>query len=394
VGIIKVNEIGRAFGDYSYEIYEKVIARVNTTSSPIRSLVIEGENDNLYKTICKWVLNAIPMYSYTDAHVSSSEYGDYMLNDIDWFDTEISQKTIGKVTSSSTEGDTAKDNTTSSESNSNKSDDEVVKVDTNPVSAGIVYSKKQLSNYDFIVSNLYTISGTTYLTKNDFKPLELSNADMTLKQTNNKKPQILIYHTHSQEAFSDSVDGDKSTTIIGVGDYLTKILEEQFGYNVIHNTTSYDLAAGKLDRSAAYDYARDSISKILEENPSIEVVLDIHRDGVKNGTRLVTEINGKSTAQIMFFNGLSRIKDIGDVDAIYNKYLSENLALSLQMKLKALEYYPDLTRKNYLNAYKYNLDLREKSMLIEVGAQTNTLQEAKNAMEPLAVLLDKTLSGK
>ena len=57
---------------------------------------------------------------------------------------------------------------------------------------------------------------------------------------------------------------------------------------------------GKLDRNRAYTYALEGITKILEENPSIQVVIDLHRDGVKEGTRLVTEVNGKPTARIMF----------------------------------------------------------------------------------------------
>ena len=107
------------------------------------------------------------------------------------------------------------------------------------------------------------------------------------------------------------------------------------------------------------------------------MILDIHRDGVNEGTRLVTEVNGKSTAQVMFFNGMSRFKTTGDIDYLYNPYLYENLALSLQMKVNAEAYYPGFARHNYVNAYKYNLDLCKQSMLIEVGAQTNYLSGGK-----------------
>ena len=70
-----------------------------------------------------------------------------------------------------------------------------------------------------------------------------------------------------------------------------------------------------------------------------------------------------------------------------NPYIADNQALSFQMQLAAEEYYPGLMRKIYLKGYRYNLHMKPKSMLIEVGAQTNTLQEAKNAMEPLANIL-------
>ena len=120
-------------------------------------------------------------------------------------------------------------------------------------------------------------------------------------------------------------------------------------------------------------------------------MLDIHRDGVNSHTRLVTEVNGKKTAQIMFFNGMSRFKISGDIDYLYNPYRYESLALALQMKLAAEAYYPGYTRRNYVNAYQYNLDICRQCMLVEVGAQTNTSEEAKNAAEPLAVLIHEVL---
>ena len=90
----------------------------------------------------------------------------------------------------------------------------------------------------------------------------------------------MIYHSHSQEEFIDSVPGDPSTTIVGVGDYLTTLLRDTYGYNVIHVTDTFDIVDGKLDRDKAYTYAQERISRILEENPSVEVVIDLHRDGV------------------------------------------------------------------------------------------------------------------
>lgn len=93
----------------------------------------------------------------------------------------------------------------------------------------------------------------------------------------------------------------------------------------------------------------------------------------------------------MFFNGMSRFKLSGDIDYLKNPYRFENLALGLQMKVNAECYYPGFTRRNYVNAYEYNLSLGKQCMLIEVGAQTNTYQEAKNAAEPLAVLIKKVL---
>ncbi len=194
------------------------------------------------------------------------------------------------------------------------------------------------------------------------------------------------------EGFSDSTQGDPAKSIVAIGTYLAELLSKGYGYNVIHCTESFDYVNGKLDRSKAYTYSRPTLEQILADNPSIEVVLDVHRDGVKEDLHLVTEVNGKKTSQIMFFNGMSRTKAGGDISYLFNKYRSQNLAFSLQMKLIAEQYFPGFTRKNYLDAYQYNLDLRERSVLIEVGAQTNTFEEAKNAMEPLAAILDKELN--
>ena len=178
-----------------------------------------------------------------------------------------------------------------------------------------------------------------------------------------------------------------------MGDYLTKLLTEKYGYNVIHDTSVYDYVDGKLDRSKAYTYAEQGIERILEQNPSIEVVIDLHRDGVADTTHLVTEIDGKQTAKIMFFNGLSYSNVKGNIGYLYNPYRDDNLAMSLQMHLLGEAYYPDFLRNIYINAYRYCLHERGKSMLIEAGAQTNTVQEVKNAMEPLADILDKLLRG-
>ena len=206
-------------------------------------------------------------------------------------------------------------------------------------------------------------------------------------------PKVLIYHTHSQEEFKDSTPGDTSESIVGVGEYLAELLNEK-GIETIHDTGVYDIIDGKLDRSNAYGKAEDAVSAILKENPTIEVVIDLHRDGVAADTHLVTEINGKPTAKIMFFNGLSRSRTNGDIEYLSNPYIQDNLAFSLQMKLACEEKYPGFTRNIYLRAYRYNLHLMPKSLLIEAGAQTNTVEEMMNAMEVLSEVLCQVLSGK
>ena len=97
-------------------------------------------------------------------------------------------------------------------------------------------------------------------------------------------------------------------------------------------TDAFDMMGGQLDRSKAYDYARASIEKVLEENPSVEVVIDLHRDGVPDDRHLVTEIDGKPTAQLLFYNGLSYTVNQGAVSYLPNPYIEENLAFSFQLE--------------------------------------------------------------
>ena len=252
---------------------------------------------------------------------------------------------------------------------------------------GPTYVMEQLADYDFLMKHFYSVHTSTTAGRDEISAARLLGEDLSIGE-DNSKPQILIYHTHSQEAFKDSGPGE---TVVGIGNYLTELLTAK-GYNVIHDTSVYDLVDGKLDRSKAYTYAYDGISKILEENPSVQVVLDIHRDGVGESLHLVTDVDGKPTAQIMFFNGMSQTPE-GPIEYLQNPYREQNLAFSFQMQLDAQAYYPGFTRKIYLKGLRYNLHLRPRSALVEVGAQTNTYEEARNAMEPLSELLDMVLQS-
>ncbi len=255
------------------------------------------------------------------------------------------------------------------------------------VAAGTIYNMEELSDFEFLFENFYTMDKTTTISPEDLNAETLLAKDMRIDKSV-EGPQILIYHTHSQEGFVDSVPGDNSTTIVGVGEYLAQLLREK-GYDVMHVTSVYDLVDGKLDRNEAYSKAQAEISAILEEHPGIQSVIDLHRDGVAEGTRLVTEIDGKTMARFMFFNGLSRTKKNGPIEYLYNPYIQDNLALTLQLKLISEQYYPGLARNIYLRSLRYNLHLSDKALLIEAGAQTNTLQEMLNTMEPLSDILDK-----
>lgn len=252
----------------------------------------------------------------------------------------------------------------------------------------VTYAREKLNDFDYLMQNFYQADSTTTIDGSQLNADALFGKDLRLSH-DASTPQILIYHTHSQEGYADSVPGDPSHTVVGVGDYLTKLLTEQYGLNVIHHKGEYDVG----DRDHAYSKAGPALEQILAENPSIEVVIDLHRDGVAETTRLVTNIGGMQMAQVMFFNGLSRTTKTGNIDYLANPYIADNLAMSFQMQLKAAEYYPGFTRRIYLKGYRYNMHYCPKTLLVEVGAQTNTVQEAMNAMVPLADVLNKVLTG-
>ena len=252
-----------------------------------------------------------------------------------------------------------------------------------------------LKNYDLsayydmtqLIKDFYIVDSSTSPNKGLLDIDKLISYDCTLNK-NSEGSQILIYHSHSQEGFADSVEGDTSTTIVGAGEKLARLLEEEYGYKVMHHTGIYDVPS----RDNAYSNALPVIEKVLAENPSIQIVIDLHRDAVAEGTKLVKNIDGKEYARFMFFNGICRSTN-GPITYLSNPYLQENLAFSFQAQVVAESYFPGITRKIYLKAWRYNMHLKPRNMLIELGAQTNTVEEVMNTTEILAFVIDKVLSG-
>ena len=252
----------------------------------------------------------------------------------------------------------------------------------------------KLKYFNYLKSNFYIVDKRTDLLESDINVDEFLNMDLTIDKSTGG-PKVLIFHTHSSEMYADS-DPSKGVEegIWGVGEELKNILENKYGIEVLHDTGRYDIVDGKNQILGAYERMEPAIEKILEQYPTIELVIDMHRDGVNDDVRLVDDVNGKTCAKVMFFNGLCRLNENGvlsDITSLPNPYLKENLALSFNLQMTANKLYPDFTRKIYINAYRYSLHMKPKSLLIEVGAQTNTKQEAKNSMEPLADVLSRVI---
>lgn len=288
------------------------------------------------------------------------------------------------------------------EENTEESKGEVIRIETEDAASVFLspsgfepVTEKQME-YDWedytdpkkIRETFFAVDATTEIEDERIEPQKLLEKEISISEPNGG-PQILIYHTHSQETFVDSVQGDENTSIIGAGEYLANLLREEYGFEVLHHTGEYDVET----RDYAYSYALPNIEAILKEYPSIEVVIDLHRDAVAGDKKLVSEQNGKQAAQVMFFNGLSHTVKQGDIDYLENPYIDDNLAFAFQMQVLCNEYYPGLTRRIYLKGYRYNMHLCSKSLLIELGAQTNTCEEVRNTLDILGHVLSMCLNG-
>lgn len=210
----------------------------------------------------------------------------------------------------------------------------------------------------------------------DIKALLNQGSDLTIYDKS--KPTVLIYHSHTTEAYSlldtgyyissDARSNNSARNMVRVGDDLAAYLEKQ-GFNVIHDRTIHD-----KDYTKSYDNSRVTIEKYLEQYPSIEVTIDVHRDDItysnKTKVKPTAKINGKKAARMMIISGCeyNRVKNFPDWE--------ENLKFDLQVQNKVNELYPGLMRPILFSERKYNMYETHYSFLLEVGTDANTLDEA------------------
>lgn len=219
------------------------------------------------------------------------------------------------------------------------------------------------------------------------EPLKLAIKDKT-------KPAVLIIHTHTTEGFemldrgwyardysSRTADSAKNIARVGteVADQLTKA-----GYAVIHDKTVYDTTY-----RGAYERSRASIEKHLKKYPELQVVLDIHRDAIQytDGRRVkpTAVINGKKAAQIMIATGAEEktVKNFSNWE--------HNLRFALKLQQQCETVFPGLMRPVLFCTKKYNLDLTRCSLLLEMGSDVNTLDEAAYSGRMLGFALARLL---
>lgn len=208
-------------------------------------------------------------------------------------------------------------------------------------------------------------------------------------------PKVLIMHTHTTEGYElfDRGYYDKSYSIrttnatqsvVRVGDEIQKALEAQ-GIGVIHDTTVHDYPA----YNGSYGRSADTVKAQLEKNPSIQVVLDIHRDGItsEDGTRVkpTVEIDGKKAAQVMIIAGC-------ESQSVSHPDWELNLRLAMRLQQSLATNFPDLARPlKFMNA-NYNQNLTHGSILIEMGSEANTLDEAMYSGQMVGEALGQVLN--
>ncbi|MDR1150428.1 MAG: stage II sporulation protein P [Clostridiales bacterium] len=248
---------------------------------------------------------------------------------------------------------------------------------------------ENLYDLDYLKKNFYACDENTELTCDDLNIKKIIDFNPAI-DIKTDGPKILIFHTHSTEMFCDSNEENIFDGVVGLGRELNNILNKKYKIKTIHDISRYDLIDGKADKRGAYDRMEENVNNIIKNNPSIEISIDIHRDGVDSKKNMSINLNEKRTAKLMLVNGLCRLKKdnkLEKIDYLSNKYIENNLAFSFKFQVLANKIYPDLMRKVYIKPYRYSLNMLPKSLLIEVGAQTNTKEEALNSIYPLADIL-------
>ena len=251
-----------------------------------------------------------------------------------------------------------------------------------------------LSDNDYLRSHIFSAKKAVS-PEDDLLDLWDFEAMATQELTINEQiqgPKVLIFHTHIKEAYRTS-NKEEIVTVSDVAEELGRLLEEDYGLETLHVTEDFYPTLDSTDTTGNYERIEEPIRQVLEDNPSIQIVIDLHRDGLKDHVHLVGDVDGKQTAQMMIANGLcmSRNADgeLIPMKYLQNPYLEENLTFAIQMQLAGMEYYPEMMRKMYLMDYRYSTHMAPYSILIELGAQTNTAEEAMNAVAPIAHMIGK-----
>ena len=197
-------------------------------------------------------------------------------------------------------------------------------------------------------------------------------------------PRVLILHSHTTESFAQTADRyeessayrtlDPGHNMLALGELVAEILESA-GIGVIHDTTLHDYPS----YNGSYSHAAASTKAYLEQYPTIELILDLHRDAADTPTgQMATSctVGGEKAAQLMFVLGTDKRLNHPDWE--------QNLSLALKLQVLLEKENPGICRDLTLSKNRYNQHLGAYALLIEIGAAGNKLEEAKIAARELA----------
>ena len=227
----------------------------------------------------------------------------------------------------------------------------------------------------------YTVAGNVYINNRSDRTFGADIFDGTFSAALSKDegPQVLILHTHGSEAYtmppgleyeptSECRTTDCTCNVVRVGDELAGVLEAA-GLTVVHDTTLHDYP----EYSGAYDRSLTAAKAYLEQYPSIQFILDVHRDAISDGNggmyKVVSDVAGQNAAQLSFVVGT-------DGGGLEHPLWQENLKLAAAITQCLAEDYPTLMRPITVRNSRYNQHLTTGTLLVEVGAAGNSLDEA------------------
>ena len=194
-------------------------------------------------------------------------------------------------------------------------------------------------------------------------------------------PAVLIFHTYTTESYQyldrgyytagfPTRDNDSGRNMVRVGDEICAELE-RMGFAVLHDTEIHDARY-----TGAYERSRAAVQRYQKQYPSLQVLLDIHRDAIqqKDGVKIkpTATVNGKKAAQVMIISGC---QESGNGVTDFPNW-QQNLVFALQLQEKLETAFPGLTRPLFFAPRRYNMHLSPCSLLLEVGSDSNTLEEA------------------
>lgn len=355
-----------------------VAAGITAAALPLAVLGVGAVGAAIFK-VSQFSANMMLPASATQSEiVVPQESQSVSSDDIVSSEDESSKKASGgnDADTSSTEAEDTVSSEEAKNTNSNRGKVKEVQIKNSGVNYGNVYVKDGNSNYDA-----------------NIKQLLASSAKCKIKK--NAGYQVLLVHTHTTEGYADSDKDwysksynprttDKSESVVAVADEIEKQLNA-VGIKTLHVTTYHDYP----EYTGAYNRARETIKSYLKKYPSIEMVIDVHRDSMTqdDGTKLkpTVTIDGKKAAQVMIISGC-------DNDGKLNfSGWRDNLIIAAQLQKQMATDYKGLARPLYFAPFRYNMDLTPNSLLIEFGTDVNTLEEATYSGKMVGKSLVKVL---